>query len=158
MRQAELMRVRTRNRRMLVLWTPMLALWAAVPAVLWCPPGWERACSAALARCAMTPHEALRLLLGREREHFDPAVLGALVQTVGLYPAGTVFLTDTGRMMLSIAPNSADPRRPICRELSGVVNAEITHTPEAPLTPNEKVMSVIPPEQLDVDIEDLLTV
>ena len=27
----------------------------------------------------MTAHEALRLLLGREREHFDPAVLGALL-------------------------------------------------------------------------------
>jgi HD-GYP domain-containing protein (c-di-GMP phosphodiesterase class II) len=108
----------------------------------------------------MTAHEALRLLLGREREHFDPAVLGALVQTVGLYPAGTVFVTDAGRIMLSVGPNSADPRRPICRELAGDVHEETAEIQaegtDTPLPPEERVVHVIPPEEFYVDVEGLL--
>lgn len=108
----------------------------------------------------MTAHEALRLLLGREREHFDPAVLGALVQTVGLYPAGTVFVTDSGRIMLSVSPNSADPRRPICRELAGDVHEEtaeiLAQGGDAPLPAEERVVHVIPPEEFYVDVEGLL--
>ena len=108
----------------------------------------------------MTSHEALRLLLGKEREHFDPAVLGALVHTVGLYPAGTVFLTDTGRIMLSVAPNSADPRHPVCRELAGDVQEELAdeqiQAGDEPLPADEHVANVIPPEEFFVDVEGLL--
>jgi HD-GYP domain-containing protein (c-di-GMP phosphodiesterase class II) len=108
----------------------------------------------------MTAHEALRLLLGREREHFDPAVLGALVQTVGLYPAGTVFVTDAGRTLLSVSPNSASPRHPNCRELTGDPGQEaaeiLAQAGDAPLPPDERVVKVIPPEELRVDVEGLL--
>ena len=43
-----------------------------------------------------TGHEVLRILLGQDRKMFDPAVLWALVQTVGLFPAGTVMETQSG--------------------------------------------------------------
>lgn len=108
----------------------------------------------------MTAHEALRLLLGHERAHFDPAVLGALVQTVGLYPAGTVFVTDHGRIMLSVAPNSDDPRRPLCRELAGDVQEDeaelLAQAGDVPLPADECVAQVIPPEQFFVNVEGLL--
>jgi HD-GYP domain-containing protein (c-di-GMP phosphodiesterase class II) len=108
----------------------------------------------------MTAHEALRLLLGREREHFDPAVLGALVHTVGLYPAGTIIVTDAGRIMLSVGPNSADPRRPICRELVGDVQEDtaeiLAQEGDSALAPDERVVRVIPPEEFYVDVEGLL--
>ncbi len=108
----------------------------------------------------MTAHEALRVLLGREREHFDLAVLDALVRTVGLYPAGTVFVTESGRIMLSVAPNSADPRRPFCRELVGEVfeeTAEIAaQAIDTPLPPEERAVHVIAPEEFYVDVEGLL--
>jgi hypothetical protein len=47
--------------RLLVMWALPLALWAALPAVRWCPPGWKQACAAALMRCsAMQPPAACR--------------------------------------------------------------------------------------------------
>lgn len=114
----------------------------------------------AYRRRPMTAHEALRLLLGREREHFDAAVLGALVQTVGLYPTGTVFVTDAGRIMLSVAPNSADPRRPVCRELGGDVQEQsiefLAQAGDAPLPADERVVKVMAPEEFEVDVESLL--
>jgi hypothetical protein len=38
--------------RLFVMWALPLALWAALPAVRWCPPGWKQACAAALLRCS----------------------------------------------------------------------------------------------------------
>lgn len=108
----------------------------------------------------MTAYEALGLLLGRERERFDRAVLGNLVQAVSLYPAGTVFVTDAGRMMLSVSPNSADPWRPVCRELGGEVHDEtaeiVAQGGDAPLPPEESVVRVMSPEEFAVDVEGLL--
>ena len=45
-------------------------------------------------------------------------MLWALVKTVGLYPAGSVLLTDSGHVALSLSPNPEDPRHPHCRVLS----------------------------------------
>lgn len=109
----------------------------------------------------LTAHEALRLLLGGQRSHFDPAVLSALVQTVGLYPAGTVFRTNAGRIMLSVSPNSADAQRPVCREIAADIGEafadELSHEPtDAPLPGSECVESVIAPEDFFVDVEGLL--
>ena len=105
----------------------------------------------------MTAHEALRLLLGRERGNFDRAVLWALVQTVGLYPAGTLLRTESGRLLLSVAPYSTDPGRPICRELT--TGPQIEAAPpsaDAPLNEHERVSRVLAPEDLGVDVEALL--
>ena len=105
----------------------------------------------------MTAHEALRLLLGCEREHFDRAVLRALVLTVGLYPAGTLMRTESGRVLLSISPNSTDPRRPICREVAtGPRDEAAPIVPDAVLSEHERVSRVLAPEDVDVDVEDQL--
>jgi len=47
-----LMRNSSRSRRLFVMCALPLALWAALPAVRWCPPGWRQACAAALIRCS----------------------------------------------------------------------------------------------------------
>jgi HD-GYP domain-containing protein (c-di-GMP phosphodiesterase class II) len=107
----------------------------------------------------MTAHEALRLLLSREAAHFDRAVLWALVQTVGLYPAGTIVRTESGRLWLSIAPNPADLRRPVARELlPGSDGGVVPAAPEAdaPLADGDRVTHVLPPEDLALDVETLL--
>ena len=103
----------------------------------------------------MTAHEALRLMLGRECEQFDRAVLWALVNTVGLYPAGTLMRMESGRVLLSIAPNTEDPRRPLCRELStSPMAAPIA--PDVLLDAHERVARVLAPEDVDVDVEEQL--
>ena len=42
----------SRSRKVLVICALPLALWAALPAVRWCPLGWTQACAVALLRCS----------------------------------------------------------------------------------------------------------
>ena len=101
-------------------------------------------------RRPLTSFEALSMLLGPEREHFDPAVLWALVKSVGLYPAGTVMLTTSNHVVLSVSPNLEDRRRPHCRVL---VHPDGTTPPEDhpemwdPMPATESVARVLQPEE-----------
>jgi len=100
----------------------------------------------------MTGFEALQLIVSGEREKFDPAVRWALVQAVGVYPAGSVLETASGHLVLSISPVGEDVRRPHCRVLRFPDGRE--PAPEQPMLwqpmpPSERVVRVLPPEEHD---------
>jgi HD-GYP domain-containing protein (c-di-GMP phosphodiesterase class II) len=104
-------------------------------------------------------YEALELMMGPERKHFDAAVLWALVSTVSLYPAGTVMRTRSGRVVLSLSPNRADLQRPFCRVLQRTDGT----TPEPavpetldPMPPEESVERVLKPDEHDYPVDELL--
>jgi HD-GYP domain-containing protein (c-di-GMP phosphodiesterase class II) len=104
-------------------------------------------------------YEALQLMMSADRGRFDPAALWALVQTVGLYPAGTLMRTSDGFLVLSLHPNPKDPRRPVCRVLErsdGTTPLE-TH-PEVwdPMPPEIEVAAVVPPGEFEGEVERLL--
>jgi len=115
-----------------------------------------------------TAFEGLQALMGPNRVNFDPAVMWALVKTVGLYPAGTVMQTTSGHLVLSMSPNPADVTRPFCRVLlapgSGAGAAhgggqpESTPAPELwePMPASESVRRVLPPEEHQANTEQLL--
>jgi HD-GYP domain-containing protein (c-di-GMP phosphodiesterase class II) len=108
---------------------------------------------------ALTAHEGLQHLMGPDRAHFDPAVLWALVKTVGLYPAGTVLLTDSGHTALSLSPNPADLRRPFCRVLArpdGQVPGEREVQTWDPMPQEERVARVMRPDEFQGNAADLL--
>ena len=90
---------------------------------------------------------------------FDRAVRWALVQALGLYPAGTLLWSRSGRMLLSVAPSAGDLWRPVCRELVLAGDGTMSVAPEvleAPLALDDRVTLVLAPEELAVDVEDLL--
>ena len=97
-----------------------------------------------------TPFEGLQILMGPNRVNFDPAVLWALIRTVGLYPAGTVLHTASGHVVLAMSPNPGDVTRPFCRVL---VRADGTSPPEQaaetwdPMPDSERVHRVLVPEE-----------
>jgi len=106
-----------------------------------------------------TGHEVLRILLGQDRKMFDPAVLWALVQTVGLFPAGTVMETESGHVVLSLNNNREDLRRPHCRVLAypgGVRAPEGPPEMWEPIPRHETVTRVLPPEEFEADVDRLL--
>ena len=113
----------------------------------------------AYRRRPYAPFEALSLVMGPERGRFDPGVLWALVRTVGLYPAGSVLLTESDHVVLSLSPNPKDLRRPHCRVLirpdSSVPSAD---APESwdPMPAEEQVVRVLSPEEIQVDTSMLL--
>jgi HD-GYP domain-containing protein (c-di-GMP phosphodiesterase class II) len=108
----------------------------------------------------LTGFEALQILLGRDSSRFDPAVLWALVRSVGVYPAGTVLVTASGHRVMSVSPNLDDPWRPYCQILEGPNGrppAQGDASTWDPMPPEEKVKRVVPFEEAGVDIEARLT-
>jgi hypothetical protein len=103
--------------------------------------------------------EGLQYLMGPVRVQFDPAVLWALVRTVGLYPAGSLLTTASGAVVLSVSPNPKDLRRPHCRVL---VRADGTPVPDDqpetwdPMPDSESVIRVLKPEEYSANTADLL--
>ena len=74
-----------------------------------------------------TPYEALGMMLGPLRKRFDPAMLWALVQSVGFYPPGQLVLLEDGAIAAVLAPNASDLARPHVRV---VVTADARRPPE----------------------------
>lgn len=106
-----------------------------------------------------TPFEALQILLGPNRVNFDPAVLWALLKSVGLYPAGTVLQTSSGHVVLVTSPNPRDGLRPHCRML---VRADGSSPPEdapelwEPMPDGERAVRVLLPEEYKANTSELL--
>jgi HD-GYP domain-containing protein (c-di-GMP phosphodiesterase class II) len=72
----------------------------------------------------VTPYEALGRMLGPMHRKFDPALLWALVQTVGFYPPGQLVQLDDRSIAIVLAPNRSDLARPnvrVVREPNGQI-------------------------------------
>jgi len=134
------------------------------------PPPMARIVAVADCYDAMTTHrsyrrrpftgrEALETLLGQDRRLFDAAVLWALVQTIGLYPAGTLLETASGHVVLSLGNDREDLRRPHCRVLAypGGRRA-LEGRPEIwnPMPRTESVARTVAPEEFETEIDQLL--
>jgi len=106
-----------------------------------------------------TPFEGLQILLGPNRVNFDPAVLWALVRSVGLYPAGTVLQTKSGFVVLCTSPNPEDVTRPRCRVLmrpDGTSPSEDAPETWDPMPAGEQALRILLPEQHSFDTSNLL--
>jgi HD-GYP domain-containing protein (c-di-GMP phosphodiesterase class II) len=107
----------------------------------------------------LTGYEALRTLLGQDPGVFDSAVLWGLIQTVGLFPAGTLLKTESGHTVLSINNDREDLRRPHCRVLAYPDGSHaLEGRPEIwePMPRHESVARVVPPEEFEAEIDLLL--
>jgi HD-GYP domain-containing protein (c-di-GMP phosphodiesterase class II) len=106
-----------------------------------------------------TAFEGLQYLLGPTRVQFDPAVLWALVRTVGLYPAGSVLLTDSGHVVGALSPNPHDLRRPNCRVLvrpDGTSPDEEAPEMWNPMPAERSVVRVLRPEEHSANAAEFL--
>jgi HD-GYP domain-containing protein (c-di-GMP phosphodiesterase class II) len=113
----------------------------------------------AYAKRPFTPFEALRVLMDGTHSRFDPAVMWALVQTVGLYPPGTVLLTKSGFVVLSMSPNPDDLVRPHCRVLvrpDGSLEPEEDGETWSPMPAEEQVERVLAPEDIETETSGYL--
>ncbi|HEY2954676.1 MAG TPA: HD domain-containing phosphohydrolase [Candidatus Eisenbacteria bacterium] len=113
----------------------------------------------AYSKRPFTAFEGLQYLMGPARTGFDPAVLWGMVMTIGLYPAGSVLVTESGYVLLAMSPNPNDVRRPNCRVL---VNPDGSMEPEDnpqlwhPMPETEIVARVLRPEEHSVNTGELL--
>jgi HD-GYP domain-containing protein (c-di-GMP phosphodiesterase class II) len=106
-----------------------------------------------------TAFEGLQYLMGPARVSFDPAALWALAKTVGLYPPGSVLVTESGYVVLALSPNPADIRRPNSRVLvrpDGTMEPDENAETWNPMPATEHVVRVLRPEEHSVKTGELL--
>lgn len=90
---------------------------------------------------AVTPYRALGTMLGPMKGLFDPALLWALVQTVGFYPPGQLVELDDGSIAAVLSPNAADLARPHVRVLVDTAGQRLEGDPVElrPIPPDRAV-------------------
>ncbi len=64
-------------------------------------------------RNALSPTAALRQLYEAGGQTYDPAMVAALVKTVGVYPVGTLVLLESGHLAVIHALHASDPATPV---------------------------------------------
>ncbi len=111
-----------------------------------------------------TPYEALHHMLVANRDKFDPLLIKAFVNTVGMYPAGTVVLLDTNEIGVVVEHNAHDIFRPNVKIVADRDRKRIDG-PITDLSQREEgsgsyavgIVSALNPEEYNVNIADALT-
>jgi HD-GYP domain-containing protein (c-di-GMP phosphodiesterase class II) len=117
----------------------------------------------AYRRNAFTPYEALHMMITENGNKFDPIILKAFINTVGMYPAGTVVLLDTNEIGVVTEPSPHDIFRPKVkvlrdrdrREVDGAV-LELNARDDATGAYAARVVSALNPEEYGVNVADAL--
>ena len=68
----------------------------------------------------MEPHETLKIIEMRKGSHFDPILVKAFINMMGIYPVGTLVILDTFELAVVVAANE-DPQeihRPVVKLVS----------------------------------------
>src|SRR3989454_3862297 len=109
-----------------------------------------------------TPYEALHHMLVANREKFDPLLIKAFVNTVGMYPAGTVVLLDTNEIGIVVEHNSNDIFRPKVkivadRDRKRVTGALMDLSQREGETYKVGIVSALNPEEYGINVADALT-
>ncbi len=97
-----------------------------------------------------TPYDALGMMLGPLRKRFDPAMLWALVHSVGFYPPGQMVRLDDGAVAEVLAPNADDLARPHVRVVvdgAGVRRDRGEPLIHRPLPPERSVVRALAAEE-----------
>jgi putative nucleotidyltransferase with HDIG domain len=89
---------------------PQVSLLSRIVAVV---NAYDELCNPVDPTKALTPHEALSLLYGQQREAFDPGVMAAFVRCTGVYPPGTIVQLGDGRVGMVVSVHSAKPLKPM---------------------------------------------
>ena len=117
----------------------------------------------AYRRNAFTPYEALHMMITENVDKFDPLVLKAFINTIGMYPAGTVALLDTNEIGVVVEPSPHDIFRPkvkIVRDRDRkVVNGDVLDLnarDEESGAYRASIVSALNPDEYDINVADAL--
>ena len=113
---------------------------------------------------AFTPYEALHQMLSQNREKFDPLLMKVFINTVGMYPAGTVVLLDTNEIAVVTAHNSNDIFRPKVQVVADTNRKPVQGGTEIDLSARDEatgayavgIVSALDPDEYGVNIADVL--
>jgi HD-GYP domain-containing protein (c-di-GMP phosphodiesterase class II) len=117
----------------------------------------------AYRRNAFTPYEALHMMITENVDKFDPLIMKAFINTIGMYPAGTVALLDTNEIGVVVEPSPHDIFRPKVkivrdRDRKAVVGSvlDLTARDEESGAYRASIVSALNPEEYDINVADAL--
>jgi HD-GYP domain-containing protein (c-di-GMP phosphodiesterase class II) len=91
---------------------------------------------------SVTPYQALGMMLGPNASRFDPAMLWALVRSVGFYPPGQLVELSDGTIAVVLAPDKQDLARPSVRIIMDECGVPFSPVEAKELKPLPPTMSV----------------
>lgn len=102
----------------------------------------------------VTPYVALGMMLGPLKSRFDPAMLWALVQTLGFYPPGQLVEMDDRSIAAVLAPNLNDLARPHVRIVLDAQGTRLTGDPVElrPIPADRSVKRALPADEYPQDL------
>jgi HD-GYP domain-containing protein (c-di-GMP phosphodiesterase class II) len=112
-------------------------------------------------RTPFPPEKALKFMLNKSGKAFDPVLIKVFVNTVGIFPVGTLVQLDTGEVGV-VAQTHDDPTqgdRPIVRVIADAEGRGIDDPPDVPLDekgPNgdfrRNIQRILDPAKYHIDV------
>lgn len=97
---------------------------------------------------ALTPHEALSVMHGQQRQRFDPTTMTSFVRCMGLYPPGTVVRLSNGGVGTVVAVNSRRPLTPTLQVYDPAAPSQGARFIDLAKTPALTIVGALRPQQL----------
>jgi putative nucleotidyltransferase with HDIG domain len=118
---------------------------------------YDNLCNPLDPKRALTPHEALSLIYGQRRAHYDALVLTTFVRSLGVYPPGTVVTLSNGTLGMVVSVNSSRPLKPTVLVYDPAVPREGAIVVDLEQEPEVSVASTLRPQQLPAAVFDYLS-
>ena len=103
------------------------------------------------------------MMITENVDKFDPLVLKAFINTIGMYPAGTVALLDTNEIGVVVEPSPHDIFRPKVKVVRDrdrkVVDGDVldlTSRDEESGAYRASIVSALNPDEYDINVADAL--
>ncbi len=106
------------------------------------------------------PTIVLRKLFEWRKEHFDPGLIQAFIQSVGIYPTGSLVRLDSGRLAVVLEQNPEKSLHPRLKLVFDTLRRKPIPAAELDLAAagvEDRILGPENPSDWDLDIEALLT-
>jgi HD-GYP domain-containing protein (c-di-GMP phosphodiesterase class II) len=116
----------------------------------------DNLCNPLRVNAALTPHEALSEMFTRHKAKFDPAVLGAFIRMMGVYPVGSVVQLLDERYASVVSNNSSRPLKPSVIVFEAGVPKSEALVVDLEKTPGSGIRKSLKPKDLPPRAHDYL--
>ena len=106
---------------------------------------------------AMTPHEALSVMYGQQRAHFEALPLSTFIRCMGIYPPGTVVELSNDNIAMVVSINSARPLKPTVLIYDPVVPKDRAILVDMEQESDISIVRTLNPQQLPEAVFDYLS-
>lgn len=128
---------------------PQLSQLARIVAVV---ETYEELCSPRNPARACTPHEALSLLYGQQRQQLDETVVTTFIRCLSVYPPGTIVLLSNGVLGVVTSVSSAHLLKPTVMVYDAAVASSETILVDLEQESEVTIVKTIRPQQLPPEV------